>query len=222
MKLKKLLALVLAVIMCASLFTVVPTTVSAAGASEWQNFYSEADGGFRDTRPDSDATPPEGYERIGVTKDAKSTQVTKEKYDLTETTFVLRDLYFSQTGSDWANIVFANDQITGKRQTKTNESNGTLSMFVRKTDSGIKFTVYTSSGGEETISTIADATEFEIGLVKLTATDGSSVYRLRVNNTYSSSTKTSNIYTIVNTFAANSTGSYVSVSANGKRSFGRK
>ena len=44
-----------------------------------------------------------------------------EKYDLTETTFVLRDLHFSKTGSDWVNIVFANDQKTGKRQTKTKD-----------------------------------------------------------------------------------------------------
>ena len=221
MKLKKLLALILAVIMCASVLTVIPTTVSAADESLWQTFYSAEEGGYRSELPATDNSAPDGYERIRVATKKESALVTKEKYDLSETTFVLRDLYFSRTGTDWVNIVFANDQTTGKRQTLTNESNGTLSLFVRNTENeGIKFSIYRSDGGETTIGTFAsDTKEFEIGLVKYLTSSGEFKWRVRVNNAYTSGKSTDTSYKIASAFGASSTGSYISICANSNLTF---
>ena len=201
MKLKKLFALILAVIMCFSVLTVIPTTVSAAGESLWENYKTD---GSRLSVTDG-VVVPEGYERIKITGNEKNFQVTKDKYDLTETTFVLRDLYIGSTNGAYRGIVvFSNEKSAN---TKSKSTEGRLSLLVRDTGSGIKFSIYNDSGSETGLGTIPYADEYEIGFVKIWSSSNKYIYRIRLNNKIYETTEVTN-------FCGSSTGSYIGISSN--------
>ena len=182
MKIKKVLALILALTMCLCMFAVMPT-VSAAGSSLWENVVEE--GGYR--AGDSSIVPPEDYEYIEVDSNERSHLVTKSAYDVMENTLILSNLNLDQNKS----IRFAYAPYQAKYGESTSgqyeTDNGILNFYLTNTGTGLKYTVRLYDGNSDAVflsnqisnSEIPYANEYRISFVV-----DQGVFKLKINNWY--------------------------------------
>ena len=168
MRIKKALALILALTMCLCMFAVMPT-VSAAGSSLWEVLNP---GGYRN---DSGHEAPEGYEWIRVDGNTKSNLVTKEKYDALENTIVLSNLTVPVNGAIAFEVAPSKTNFGVAPENNSNLLSGTIGFRLKNKGNGLEYGVYvydngnfgifdnSSNLGQDTVIPYAD--EYKIGFV---------------------------------------------------------
>lgn len=163
MKIKRILSLILAIVICTGMFAVLPT-VSAVDASLWENWKEDG------TRKTDTHTAPEGYEHIvlgDTTSHRKYSLVTKEQYSLSETTIVMRDVYIraATNGAYWGNMVFSNSRENAASLSSSSTSTSTLSLLLRDIGDYIKVSTYTSNGETSQVQ-VPESEEYRINFVE--------------------------------------------------------